>query len=200
MNPLITAIERTVREFAKIETPYCLIGGLAVSARTEPRFTRDADFALAVVDDSEAEMIVRHFLSEKYQVVATVEQDAMGRLATVRLSPNEKAVVGIVVDLLFASSGIEPEIVRDSDKVEIFENIILPVATIGHLLALKILSNDENRRPQDIMDIQKLIEAADEAELTCAREAVSLIIARGFHRGRSLETDLARFIQRFSPQ
>jgi hypothetical protein len=31
-----------------------LVGGLAVSARTAPRFTRDIDFCAAVADDAEA--------------------------------------------------------------------------------------------------------------------------------------------------
>ena len=34
---------------------FALIGGLAVSARSEPRFTRDADFAVSVGSDAEAE-------------------------------------------------------------------------------------------------------------------------------------------------
>lgn len=38
--------------------PWALVGGLAVSVRTEPRFTRDIDFAMAVADDDEAEAIV----------------------------------------------------------------------------------------------------------------------------------------------
>ena len=37
---------------------FALIGGLAVSARTEPRFTRDADFAVALAGDAEAEALM----------------------------------------------------------------------------------------------------------------------------------------------
>lgn len=39
--------------------PFALVGGLAVSARTEPRFTRDADLAVALASDAEAEALIR---------------------------------------------------------------------------------------------------------------------------------------------
>jgi len=37
---------------------WALVGGLAVSVRTEPRFTRDLDLAVAVADDRAAEDLV----------------------------------------------------------------------------------------------------------------------------------------------
>ena len=50
----MNAIARALRDFLA-ERPagvgFALVGGLAVSARTEPRFTRDLDFAIAVADD-----------------------------------------------------------------------------------------------------------------------------------------------------
>ena len=39
--------------------PVFLVGGLAVSARCEPRFTRDIDIAVALADDAQAEKLVR---------------------------------------------------------------------------------------------------------------------------------------------
>jgi hypothetical protein len=38
-----------------------LVGGLAVSVRSEPRFTRDVDLAIALDDDREAESLVLAF-------------------------------------------------------------------------------------------------------------------------------------------
>jgi hypothetical protein len=49
------------RASADLETAgvrFALIGGLAVSARVEPRFTRDLDFAVAVEGDADAEALV----------------------------------------------------------------------------------------------------------------------------------------------
>ncbi len=43
---------------------FALVGGLAVSARAEVRFTRDVDLAVAVVDDADAEQLV-HLLTNR---------------------------------------------------------------------------------------------------------------------------------------
>jgi hypothetical protein len=82
---------------------FALVGGLAVSARTEPRFTRDADLAVAVADDTAAEALIRHLRSRGYAVEGLIEQDAVQRLAAVRLL-QPGAPPSPVVDLLFASS------------------------------------------------------------------------------------------------
>lgn len=37
--------------------PWALVGGLAISARIEPRFTRDLDIAIAVENDARAEEV-----------------------------------------------------------------------------------------------------------------------------------------------
>jgi len=57
-----------------------------VSARAEPRFTRDVDVAVAITDDREAEALVHALTSDGYRLRAAVEQDAVERLATVRLA------------------------------------------------------------------------------------------------------------------
>jgi hypothetical protein len=41
------------------------------------------------------------------------------------------------IDLLFANSGIEDEIVRRADRLEVLPDVFMPVASIGHLIALK---------------------------------------------------------------
>ncbi|MDQ3974793.1 MAG: nucleotidyl transferase AbiEii/AbiGii toxin family protein [Actinomycetota bacterium] len=64
--------------------PFALVGGLAVSARTEPRFTRDIDLVVAVENDREAEAVVRA-LAPSYEVLVTLEHDALQRLAAVRV-------------------------------------------------------------------------------------------------------------------
>ncbi len=163
-----------------------MIGGLAVSARTEPRFTRDADLAVALHDDDEAEALVYRLQQNGYTVLATVEQEAVGRLATVRLQPPEGGATGILLDLLFASSGIEHEIVRDAETLEVLPELHVPVARKKHLIALKVLSRDDRERPQDIADLRALLERADPEDLQGAKEALGLIESRGFHRDRPL--------------
>lgn len=162
---------------------HALVGGFAVSARAEPRFTRDLDLVVAVADDAAAEAIVRAMLEHGYTMVATVEQDVTGRLATVRLRVPDG---DDVIDLLFASSGIEAEIVRDSDVLEVLAGVELPVATIGHLIAMKLLARDDASRPQDGGDLRALVGVATVEDLQAAAQAVALIETRGYHRGRDL--------------
>jgi predicted nucleotidyltransferase len=163
---------------------YALVGGLAVSARTEPRFTRDLDMAVAVADDREAETLVQSLRSRRYSIEALVEHEAAGRLATVRLIPIAESA--LFVDLLFASSGIEAEIVAAAEPLEIIEGLVVPVATVPHLIATKVLSRDDVRRPQDRADLIALLRNASETDIAAAQTAMQTIQARGFNRGRDL--------------
>lgn len=184
MSALERALRRVLGELERLGYPSCLVGGLAVSARAEPRFTRDIDLAIAVASDQEAERIVGALGVNGYKVLATVEQQESQRLATVRmLLPAER---GVVTDLLFASSGIEPEVVAQGEPIEILPGLAVRVATTGHLLALKVLARDDARRPQDRVDLRSLLLVADERERQRAREALALIQNRGYHRGRDL--------------
>ena len=88
MTPLGRALSRISGELAESKTPFALVGGLAVSARTEPRFTRDADIAVVASSDEEAEVLVYSLKGAGYSIDALVEQEAVGWLATVRLSPS----------------------------------------------------------------------------------------------------------------
>lgn len=65
-----------------------------------------------------------------------------------------------------------------------------PVATTGHLVALKILAG----RNQDLTDLGMLIPAASAQDLNIAREAVRLIQARGFNREQDVVGDLDKLI------
>jgi len=77
-------LRTTARDLADLRLRWALVGGLAVSARTEPRFTRDIDLALAVPDDPGAEQAIAALQRRGYRVQALVEQVAADRLATAR--------------------------------------------------------------------------------------------------------------------
>lgn len=170
-----------------------LIGGLAVSVRTEPRFTRDVDWAVAVQGDAEAESIVHSLVEAGYSIVMTVEQDQTKRLATVRFLPPGEPAHGVVADLLFASSGIEPELVAAADVMEILPGLKVPVAKVGHLIALKVLSAAPSR-PQDAADLRALVAVADAGDLDLARQALALIESRGFDRRKRLLEEFGRLV------
>jgi hypothetical protein len=90
------ALRRIVADLLALRRRFALVGGLAVSVRAEPRLTRDADLAVLVTDDRDAEGLVR---ARGWGVVAAVEQNAAGRLATIRLARSGDGVRGAVVDL-----------------------------------------------------------------------------------------------------
>jgi predicted nucleotidyltransferase component of viral defense system len=117
-----------------------------------------------------------------------------GRLATARLMPPGEDQTGVVLDILFASSGIEVEIADMADTLEILRGLRVPVASVEHLLALKLLSRDNRTRPQDQVDLVELLRVAGPADLEGARRAVSLIHERGFQRDRDLPRDLERLV------
>jgi predicted nucleotidyltransferase len=194
VTSLESALHRITADLARSGVDFALIGGLAVSVRTEPRFTRDADFAVAVSRDAEAEVLIQRLRANGYEITALVEQDAVGRLATVRLALAGDAE-GPVMDLLFASSGIEREIVAGADPLELLPGLTVKVARVEHLIALKVLSRDDERRPQDLVDLRALLRTASRADVARAREALGLITNRGYHRGRELWAQLEALLE-----
>jgi hypothetical protein len=96
----------------------------------------------------------------------------------------------VVVDLLFASSGIESELVASATRLEVLPRLSAPVATVGHLIALKTLAG----RNQDLTDLASLTPAASMSDLQAARDAVQLIKVRGFNREQDVVADLEKLI------
>ena len=201
MTRLETVLIRLDSDLRKLGCRWALVGGMAVSVRARPRTTVDVDVAVAVRGDEEAEQLIGRFRALGYEVRSTVEQTATGRLATVRLAPpleggapaSDSDRHTTVVDLLLASSGIEPEIAAAAERLTILPGLSVPVATIGHLLALKVLAEQENR-PQDRADAIALIATARPRDLREAEHALELIGRRGYDRGKNLRSALERVL------
>lgn len=128
-----------------------------------------------------------------------IDQVLQGRLATLRMIPPTASSGGAefeempFVDLLFASSGIEPEVVATAEPVEVLTGIEVPTARVPHLIAMKILSEcDERMKDRD--DLGKLLLAADTREIEEAQALLRLIDERGFSRGKDLSKTLQGFI------
>jgi Nucleotidyl transferase AbiEii toxin, Type IV TA system len=190
---LLSALRQTARILDERHQPWALVGGLAVSIRVEPRFTRDIDLAVSVADDAAAETLVGDLVAAGFSLKISLEQQALGRLAAARVVPPGQQGEGIVVDLLFTSSGIEPEICRDAERLEIEPGLIVPVARSGHLVAMKVLALDADR-PQDGIDLRGLVSQITPEERTRAVEAVARIEDLGANRGKALGAELARWL------
>jgi hypothetical protein len=145
----VTSLEAALRQIhtdlTEAHVSFALVGGLAVSARTEPRFTRDADLAVAPASDAAAETLIHSLAPAATASKPWWNTKLSGRLATVRLT-RSTTLQAPVIDLLFASSGIEPEVVGEAEPIELLPTLTIGVARTGHLIALKVLSRDDPRR------------------------------------------------------
>jgi hypothetical protein len=191
MTPLGAALRSISGSLIRESAAFALVGGLAVSARTEPRFTRDIDLAVASATDAAAEDLVRRLVQDGWTIDAITEQDAVGRLATVRLQPPRDVGTAAVIDLLLASSGIEAELVRDAELLEVLPDVVVPVATVAGLMVLKALAAGP-ARPQDDVDLAALIAVATARDRNGARQLAELVVERGFHRDRDLVAELTQ--------
>jgi hypothetical protein len=106
VNRIEVVLRAATTDLTELRLRWALVGGLAVSARTEPRFTRDIDLVIAR-SDTDAEQAVHALRLRGYRIL-----------------------------ILFASSGIEAEVASIADTMEILPGLRVPVATVGHLLAL----------------------------------------------------------------
>lgn len=74
MNRLEAILHAVALDLAALRLRWAVVGGLAVSARTEPRFTRDVDLVIAVSDDQGAEQAVHSLQRRGYHVHALEER------------------------------------------------------------------------------------------------------------------------------
>ena len=169
--------------------PYKVVMLPAVFPGTEPRFATMR----------EAEEIILALRGRGYREASTravMEQKDVGRLATVRflvpeIEATEDEEDGLIVDLMFASSGVEPEIVAASERMLIMQELVVPIVRAGHLFALKVLAG----RPKDLQDCQFRWRRMGPEDLQEARETLELINQRGFHRGKDLDAEFARILE-----
>lgn len=178
--------------FSNLNYSWALVGGLAISVRSEPRFTNDLDLAVSVASDEQAESLTFKLIKRGANLEFTLDQDEQKRLSMVSLKFDKVSHTSI--DLLFASSGIETEITQNAELLEAFPNIIIPVASLAHLAALKLLSVSI-KRMKDLSDLNALKEVMTPQDLELTLEACRLIKSRGYNRGLDLELRYKRWVQ-----
>ncbi|MBI2374726.1 MAG: nucleotidyl transferase AbiEii/AbiGii toxin family protein [Deltaproteobacteria bacterium] len=186
---LIAALTRARQDLEDAHARFALVGGMAVSARTEPRFTRDIDFVVAVDGDVAAERLIGEL---GYRVLAVAEHRSLGRLATVRLASPLLTSAPPIVDLLFCSSGIEPETVAAADTIDIVSGVSIPVAKMADLVAMKVLS-EKPTRPKDSADILAMLRGMSRDEIDRVPVLLEKIESRGAGRGKDLQAVWQRY-------
>lgn len=167
----MTRLEKALAELAhslrELGVTHALVGGLAVSVRAEPRTTRDIDVVVAVATDAEAERVTSRLRTLGYGIGEFLEETTSGRLSTVRITTPQEGDFGVVVDLIFFSSGLEQGIASRAEELEVAPGVVMPVAKLEDLLVTKVLAG----RYQDFADVHSLLAHASvgEREVTLAR-------------------------------
>ena len=184
-NRVASRLERAtaaaITLFHQEETPFALIGGIAIGLRAAPRATVDVDFAIAL-DHAGAEHLIHVFGQSGFRVAAVLVTKRDERLATVRMRHEHSKTI---IDLLISFCGIEREIVRAA-TAERWRKLTLPVVTLGHLVAMKLLAN----RLQDQADLESLLREITPVERRWALNAIGRIQRLGLGDGRDLVGEL----------
>jgi predicted nucleotidyltransferase len=176
----VRALANAAEALRQHSIPFALVGGLAVSTRAEPRFTKDVDLAIVVADDRQFEQLVYQLRAAGFMLRQQLNQVGDGRLATVRLVSAHGWV-----DLLAANSGIEREIVDRAELIDVPGAGAIPVARVEELVAMKLLSV-KPQRPLDQVDLENLIAINPNLDFDRVRELLRIITDRGYSRDQDL--------------
>lgn len=186
----VRALVNAAEALRQHSVPFALIGGLAVSTRAEPRFTKDVDLAIVVSDDRHFERLVYQLRGAGFMIREQLNQVGDGRLATVRLaSPHGW------VDLLAANSGIEREIVDRAELIDVPGAGLIPVARVEELVALKLLSV-KPQRPLDQVDLESLIAINPNLDFERVLDLLRAITDRGYARDQDLFAKLDALLRK----
>ena len=85
-----------------------------------------------------------------------------------------------------------------AELVEVFPQVTVPVASLGDLIAMKILARDDLTRPQDRLDLKALLGRAKSHDKQTARLALEQISSSGYSRGRQLTNELSAAEREFA--
>jgi len=204
MSGILDQLRTVARDLNKLGANWALVGGLAVSVRSEPRTTKDIDLLVAPQSSSSSDpMEQTGSIAERLEKLGyrnlqiLMHMEPTHRLG-MRVELPEVSKGSIPIDILEKTCGIESEIVLDAEPIEIFPRVIVPVASLAHLLAMKVLSNNDSDRLRDQVDIQQLLNHATKQDIDKARSSLDLIQQRGFSRGKELNKEFASLIARFT--
>lgn len=185
-NAYLRALDSGLTVLRETKARFAVIGGLAVSVRTEPRFTKDADFLVAVSNDAEAERIGKAMMQRGFVLASLFERTDLARIATMRFMLDD-----VYVDLLTAVCGAEPEIVADAAELVVLEGRKCPVASVGALIGLKALACANRKKLDDQADLQRLLAVATEKDIETAMAFIALMEVRHAPRAAQLRSVLA---------
>jgi hypothetical protein len=194
LTAFVEELKNLSYDLNEIGARWALIGALAASIYCDPRTTKDIDIAVVTATTAELENLVSKLGSRGYGSPQSLMHMSPTFQLGVRLTIPSKRSYVIPVDLLSKSSGIESEVVSAARQVEILPATTLSVASLGHMIAMKVLSHNERDRIRDKSDLISLLKVATPTDIEMARSAIVLIENRGFNRGRDLNALFDTFL------
>jgi hypothetical protein len=186
VTSFVESLGRIARDLDDSRHSWALVGALAVAAHAEARATLDVDVAVAVDGPEDAAGVIGGLRSRGYQWRADFGS-AMSQLAVPDAAPP-----GLRLDVLFSLAGIEDEVARSAERLEVLPGLQLPVARRGDLIALKLLGATAPGREHDWRDVRVLLAGATAVDRARARSAIGLLVARGCAEPGRLEAELDR--------
>ncbi len=132
--------------FKARRTPYVIVGGVAVTAVGEPRFTADLD-AIVFVDVDTLERLINYALEHGFRA------DLEDELAAVRGGGSARLRRGrFHLDLIVRSLFIEDQALARSRTIKVFQRLVR-FPSPEDLLVLKLVAG----RPRDLLDLEGIM-------------------------------------------
>jgi len=142
---------------------FVIVGGIAVSFLSRPRFTQDID---ALVILSEAEWAGAMAIAANYGIVPRIE-DALNFARDARVLLLRHSQSAIDIDLIVGGLSFEQSAV-DHGQVHSIAGVEVRLPRVEDLLVMKAVAH----RPQDMRDIDGLLAAHPQANIESVRRWV----------------------------
>lgn len=190
MSFLFSELRRVTSDLHQSGVAWCLVGGLGTSVYVEPRTTKDIDVVVSVAGDAQADRLKDFLLSRGYANPQVLMHASPTRRMGWRVFIPPSREASIPLDILVAACGVEKDIVASATTIEILPGLSLPVASLGHLIAMKVLSQNPFERLQDRVDLIALLKSATEQDRSRADHALRAMSKLELACGRDLVAEL----------
>ena len=201
MNDLLNHLKLLSEHLEELQRPWAIVGALACNEYVEePRFTSDIDIAIAIGENDNS------FLSELsnlgYVLLETSIHPEKEFVTSARLLGLDSEFGRFFIDILLNSTGIENEITSRASKKEILPNLVIPIASLGCLIAMKTLAIISPERiiekvMNDEADMIALLRTAKKEDLEEAKEIAELINKNYSIEIPNVETKLKELIRKY---
>ncbi|HEY3779975.1 MAG TPA: nucleotidyl transferase AbiEii/AbiGii toxin family protein [Fimbriimonadaceae bacterium] len=142
------SVRQLVEVLSELDIRFALVGGVAVSLTSTPRFTADVD-ALILDADERIEWLITKFEKAGYRTRAVDQVGFTRRTRVLTLSDGDD--VGI--DLMLGLLPFDEDLVERCLSRRLADGTAVPVASPEHLVVMKAIA----WRPQDLLDIRAII-------------------------------------------